>query len=366
MATLASGLTLMWLGRQIDRVELRLFTGLVLAGFTAACFLMAWAPAVPLLGLALFGLRLGGQGLMTHIAFTSMARYFDAGRGKALSFVPLGHALGEVLFPLLAVAAMAVIGWRLSWVAIGLVTAGVMAPLLFWLLRGQGRRHALYQARLANGDGHREQAPVRHWSRGEVVKDPRFWLLLPAVLASSFIITGIFFHQVHLVETKGWTLAWFASGFVVYAGTSLVAALAVGPAIDRAGAGWLIPLYLVPLGLGLLVLTFMDAPAAAMLFMLMGGLTAGTSQTVTTAMWAELYGTLHLGAIRALIAALSILASALSPVTLGALIDLGVSMEALTGLCFAYVVAAIALVVPVFRREVRSLLARVRLPARPR
>lgn len=360
MATLASGLTLMWLGRQVDRLELRLFTGLVLAGFTAACLLMALAPVVPLLALALYGLRLGGQGLMTHIAITSMARYFEAGRGKALSFVPLGHALGEMLFPLLAVGAIAVLGWRGSWLTIAVLAGGVLAPLLFWLLAGQNERHARYLERSGGADGLQTAGLRRHWSRPEVLHDPRFWLLLPAVLSSSFIITGIFFHQVHLVESKGWTLAWFASGFVVYAGTSLIAALAIGPLIDHASAARLMPFYLMPLGLGLAVLTVSNAPMAAMAFMLLGGITAGINQTVTSALWAELYGTLHLGAIRALVAAFSVLASALSPVMLGALIDLGVRIETMTALCFAYVVVAIALMVAVFRHEVRSLLTLVR------
>ena len=73
LATLSSGLSLMWLGRQIDKFDLRLYSLCVSAALIAACFVMAAVPSVVVLCLAIFALRLAGQGLMTHTAVTSMA-----------------------------------------------------------------------------------------------------------------------------------------------------------------------------------------------------------------------------------------------------------------------------------------------------
>ena len=69
----------------------------------------------------------------------------------------------------------------------------------------------------------------------------------------------------------------------------------------------------------------------------------GTQGTVTGALWAELYGVDHLGAIRAMVAALMVFASAGSPVSMGWLIDAGVSIEAIAVMCLGYLVVAITL-----------------------
>ena len=111
LATLASGLSLVWVGRQIDRVDLRLYTGLVCAGLVASCWFMALVPSIAALVLALFVLRLTGQGLMGHTAITSMARYFDKGRGRAIGIASLGHATGQAVFPLVAVGLIAYGGY---------------------------------------------------------------------------------------------------------------------------------------------------------------------------------------------------------------------------------------------------------------
>ena len=87
------------------------------------------APPGRTLLFALFAMRLTGQGLMTHTASTSMARYFERGRGKAISIALLGFPAGQAALPPLAVAAAAVVGWRVTWVGAGTVLAVVLVPL---------------------------------------------------------------------------------------------------------------------------------------------------------------------------------------------------------------------------------------------
>ncbi len=65
--------------------------------------------------------------------------------------------------------------------------------------------------------------------------------------------------------------------------------------------------------------------------------------TALTALWAEIYGVRHLGAIRSLVMSLSVVSSALGPLVMGALLDAGVSVEAICGLFALYCVAATGL-----------------------
>lgn len=344
-ATLASGFLLIWGGGLIDRVDLRLFALGVLAGLALAATAAASAAGPLTLALAVFLLRFFGQGLASHTAATSVARYAaPAVRGKAVSLAAMGFPAGEALWPVVVVAAIAAYGWRETYGGAAALVLLVFLPLALLLLASHGRRHAeLVSRTAADGD-----AAMRQWSRGEVARDPVFRRILIAAMAPSFIVTGVLFHQVHLVETKGWDLAAFAAGYIGYAACQIGTALVAGPVIDRIGARRTARFYLLPLAVGLVVLAAFDPLWSGYLFLMSAGATAGFSSTLLGTLWAELYGVRHLGAIRALVTACSVVASALSPVLLGALIDLSVTVEALALGCAAYAALGMAILARLF------------------
>jgi MFS family permease len=112
VATFASGMSLIWLGRKIDHVDLRVYSLATCAGMIFATLFIASIPAGGFLFLAFYLLRLTGQGLLSHIAVTSMARYFDRNRGKAISIAAIGSPIGEAFLPIIVVTLIATLGWR--------------------------------------------------------------------------------------------------------------------------------------------------------------------------------------------------------------------------------------------------------------
>lgn len=333
---------LIWAGRKIDSIDLRPYTVAVCVGLAVACFGMAVVGSAAALVAVIFGLRFTGQGLLSHISNVSMARYFDAHRGKALSVASMGNPMGEALFPTLAVVVIAAVGWRNMWLGIGLLMLLVLTPFALWLLKGHGERHRRL-SETAMSTETSNTTPIG-WSRRQVLGDARFYVILPSFLAMSFIGTGFFFHQVHLTQSKGWDLALFAGFFIVYAVGQTLAALATGFLVDRYDARRLMRVYLFPATIGLSVLAVFDAPWTGAVFMAFMGLTSGAVAVVHGAIWAEIYGITHLGAIKALGAALMVLSSALSPPIMGLAIDAGVSMENIALACIAFIVFAAALV----------------------
>ena len=204
--TLLSALVLPWSGRQLDRFDLRHFTlavsiGLTVAclamastagvGLTVACLAMASTAGVVWLIAAVFLLRQFGQGLMSMTAMTSMARYFDANRGKAISIGALGLAIGEAGLPFFTVLAIGAIGWRPTYVVTGVIVALAVAPAVYWLLKGHGERHRrhleLHHAPVLATNG------GRSWTRAEVLRDTRFYLLMVGMVAPSLVMTGMIF-----------------------------------------------------------------------------------------------------------------------------------------------------------------------------
>lgn len=321
--TMLSAVTLVWAGRLIDHMKLARFAVIVLLGLAGMSLLMGAAWSIPALGASIYGLRLFGQGLASHTGITAMARYFEAERGRAIGIASLGHPVGEFLLPLLVVAAFAVIDWRTLWTGTGIALIAT-APLIFLLLRGHDARDlALREKRRAEGTVAGDR------TLGGVLRDPGFWLRLPALAAPSFIFTGLIFHQVHLADSKGWPLELMAASFTLFAIGSVVTMITTGPVVDRLSASRLTPLFLAPLTVGCLVLFATNSPLGAPVFMALLGLNGGVTFVLKGALWAELYGTTHLGAIRSFDQAVMVFSTGLAPAAMGLLIDGGVSMEAI-------------------------------------
>lgn len=350
LGTLASACLLLWLGRLIDRVDLRAYTAAGCIAYVCAGLWLAFAPALPvLLFVGMLLLRLTGQGLFSHIGVTSMGRYFDHARGRAIGFANMGFPAASFAMPIAGVALINAIGWRHAWLTIALLLGFVVLPLLLWLLRDHGERHRAWvagveQARIA------ADPEERDWLLHEVLRDPRFYRLLPAVLTPPFVFTGLFIHQAQLVAAKGWTMEWFAFGFMLHSLTAIVATLLFGWLVDLRGGHRLVGYYLLPLALGLLALALGDQPWIALVFMLLAGVTGGAALTIVGALWAELYGTTHLGAIRSLIWALVVFTTAAASAVVGGLLDAGIPAAAIAGGCGLFAVAASVLAWPGGRR----------------
>jgi len=252
-----------------------------------------------------------------HRGLAATGRWFAANRGRAVSLVTLGHNAGEAVFPFAFVAVAAALGWRNAW----LVAAAVLVIVALPAIAALTARERSPQSDAPDATA---IAP-RDWTRGEVLCDPLFWVLLTGVLAPPFIGTTIFFHQVYLVELRDWSLPVFASSFAVMSVTTIVFVLIAGALIDRFSATALLPVFLVPLSLACLALGLLDAQWSAFVFMALLGVSYGFSSTLFGAIWPEIYGTRQLGAIRAVIVAMMVFATAVGPGLTGALIDLGVS-----------------------------------------
>ena len=327
IGTLASATLLPWTGKQIDRFDLRAYAAAVCALLAGACAFAAFTPSAVALVVTIFLLRHGGQGLMSHVAITSMGRYFEVNRGRAIGFSTIGYAAGEAVLPFVAVTAIALVGWRWTYaVAAGLLAFAVI-PAAMWLLAGHPERHRRYLDGLGSSPNGRAGGARWSWTRRDVLRDPRFYLLQPGLLAPSVALTAMFFHHLSVADAKGWSHEWITGSYVVYAVAAVATSLSSGPIIDRIGAVRLVQFMLWPMVAGLALLGVVDQPLVAWPYLGLIGVTVGIVLTGVAALWAEIYGVEHLGAIRSMAAAFGVFGSALGPVIMGALMDQGVHVN---------------------------------------
>jgi len=321
-ATLASAACIPFLGRLLDVVQAHHMIALVVPILAGAALLAGYASSLTALILAIFLLRLFGQGMMTHIALTMTGRWFVAQRGRAVSLVVLGHQGGEATIPLAFAALTIAYGYSVGWLAAAIVLLVVGLPFAFWCYRNP---------RVPHRESSRETTTspqVRSWTQKEVLSDPIFWALLLGVLAPAFIGTTIFYHQNYLTALHNWPQKLFAMSLMIMALTTVGCALITGVVIDRFGASSILPYFLLPLGGACFVLAYSGPEITLFIMMLLLGISYGIASTLFGSLWPEIYGLANLGAVRSVTVSAMVLATAVGPGVTGTLIDYGMSLPA--------------------------------------
>lgn len=341
VATLGSAATLILLGHWIDHMRLVHYSAAVVIGLSIACLAAGSARGPATLFVAIYLLRLTGQGLMTHVEATATARMFSAQRGRALSITALGGPAAEMIFPPLAVAGIAVIGWRPTYYLFGGVALLIVLPLTQWLLRGIPR-----PPKPPVGD----RSPWRELAGGLALlaRSRYVWAVLPAAGLFPFAITGIVFQITTIAEDRGWSLELVAIAFPISAVTQVIGLMASGPLIDAISARRLFLFQSLPLIAGMAILAGFSGGWALFLAFGLIGLSGGLTRTTSTAMWAETFGTEKLGTIRSAVVMYMVLTTALAPFLFGALLAAGVSV---TGVLVLLLLVGILAVIPPFAAD---------------
>jgi len=319
-ATLGSALCLPFLGRLVDLIPAHKMIALVMPVLAGATLMAGYAPSVTVLVIAIFLLRLFGQGMMTHIALTATGRWFVVERGRAISLVVLGHQGGEATIPLIFATIAIAYGYKTGWLVGAAALLLIGLPFAFWAYRQAREPHAR-DAKSVKALRH-----VRSWTRREVMRDPVFWVLLTGILAPPFIGTTIFYHQNYMTALHDWPPQLFALSLLVMSLTTVGCALITGALVDRFGTPAILPYSLLPLSLSCFALAFSGPPATLFVVMILLGISYGISATLFGSLWPEIYGTAYLGSIRAITVSAGVFATAAGPGLTGTLIDRGIEL----------------------------------------
>ncbi len=335
LATLVSAFLLIWFGKLIDKIDLRIYTFIISLGLSLGCIGMFFLTKnLFILFLIILSLRFFGQGAMTHTSITTMSRYYHADRGKAISIGEFGGIFGFITFPLIAVLLIKIFTWKFTWLFAGISILIIFIPMYFYLLKDQSSRHKEF---LNKTD---ILSLKKNWRRRDVIVDKKFYIYLPISLAPSFITTGLVFHQVFIAANKGWNMELLASSFVGLGIFSIIGLLFGGPFIDKMNTKKITPFYLFPMLIGILILMFFDHYIFIFPYMALLGLSMGLGAPFMGSLWAELYGVKNLGAIRALLHASMVFASALSPFLIGLAIDYNFGYFSIALFCIVLIICS--------------------------
>jgi MFS family permease len=331
--TLLSAVVFFYSGKLIDAWPLRSFVGVTVVGLVVASITMALSYHVWTLVVALFLLRHFGQGLSTHIGMTSVSRSYSHHRGVAVSISQLGLPFGESIMPLIAISLMLWVGWRETWLVFAAIILFAALPVVLWLTRFEPISMESTAGQVQAG-------------RGAVLRDPRFYGVMPLYIAPAFLLTGMFFSHTALIASRGWSLQVLAQAFSLYAGCKIISSLISGRIVDAVTARRFQPFAAIPLMLAFGVLALPDiftSETSLYIYLALCGINLGMAAPISGGLWPEMYGTAHLGAIRSMTGPVIILSTSIAPVLFGFVLEHGISFSALAQAAIVYMMLAMIL-----------------------
>ncbi len=337
-ATLLSSFLLIWVGKKIDDINIFKFALLVTLLLSFSCYFFSKISSILILFIAIFLMRFSGQGMMSHTATTTISRYFTKSRGKALSTGWFGLSSAEFVLPVFMIYLLTVIDWRLIWTYISILILLFLPIISFILIKKLN-----FDSREELSENEKKLTNIKNWTRSEVLKDYRFYIVCMNMLAMPWIATGVFVYQSFILSSKGWGQYVIAQSFMVYSVASVITLFLAGFLIDKFTSRKLLIYMNIPLLLSAGVLFYFKSPISSFFFLGLIGISNGLANVLGSSTWAEIYGVKHIGSIKALTTALMVFATAFGTALFGTLIDKGLTIENISIISGTYIFLSIVL-----------------------
>ena len=338
-ATIFSSVLLVWVGKKIDEYQIIYYSFFVIILLFLSSLFFSLINNIYFLIIGIFFMRFSGQGLMSHTSTTTISRFFDKSRGKALSTIWLGLSSAEFILPVLVTYLFVIYSWRTVWQCIAIIII-IFLPLVIF--------NTIKNIKLDTREKEKSSkisSKIKSWRRREVIKDYRFYIVSLNMLAMPWIATGVFVYQSFISSSKMWNIYTIPKAFMVYSVASIITLFFSGFLVDKFSSRKLITIMNIPLLLAMFVLIYNHHEFSAYIFLGLVGVSNGLANVLGSSTWAEIYGVKFIGSIKALTTAFMVFSTAFGTAVFGLLIDNGFSIENIASIGAIYIVFSLTLLI---------------------
>jgi MFS family permease len=163
-----------------------------------------------------------------------ISRWFDRHRGLALGLTMLGIGTGAILMPFFAQRLIAMLGWRSTYMVIGMLVLVVSVPIVAFFLKESPKESGL----LPDGASvprniEQEQNSEEGLSWWEARRSATFWLMVSALFLVGASVHGCVLHLAPLLSDRGLSPQRVALAVTVLGTALMIGRVASGYLLDR-------------------------------------------------------------------------------------------------------------------------------------
>jgi sugar phosphate permease len=328
IGTLTGAVALPFIGRRIDQQGPRSVVVMVALLFGLACIYMGMVVGGLMLLFGFMLIRMLGQGSLALVSNYTINQWWLRRRGMAIGMAGVLMALfGMGLFPNLLNWLIGQLGWRATYVTMGLVLIFVMAPIGYLFYRSRPERYGLLPDGAASPGTHRGQnaAPEiieEEWTLAEALRTPAFWIVASGLASVAMLATGLTFHMVSIFEDNQLSADAAAAVYVPIAIVSAAVNLGSGLLVDRMPVRFLLSGALFIQASALIMAQSLNSVPMALAYGAALGVLFGMIRTLSSVIWPTYYGRRYLGSITGVTTTISVAGSALGPLPMGVARDM--------------------------------------------
>jgi MFS family permease len=353
-ATIIGSSGALGVGYAIDRVGSRaVLTGVLVALGSVVCF-MSMARSYLELALWITLTRALGQSALSVASLAIVGHWFVRRIDRAMAIYSVLISVGFMAaFPLVG-ASVQRWGWRIAWMAIGVSTLALLAPLAFLVVRRSPESIGLLpdgETSLRTAEDRREEhAALAGYTWTAAIAMPSFWVFAIGTALYGLVASGIGLFNESILAERGFGANVYYQTLAVTAMTALAGNFLGGWLSARVALGRLMAVSLFILAAGVFALPYVRALTHVVLWATAMGLGGGLVMVLFFSVWGRVFGRLHLGRIQGAAQALTVVASAVGPLLLAWCLEWTGSYAAmfqiLSALILAVAVAALLVSLP--------------------
>ena len=305
---LVNGLSQPFVGRLFDTLGGRKVILASLATFGLMTILLGLTNHIVFL-IVVFGVLMSIAGSGTSLTTTSalLSRWFQRRRATVLSLSTAGASAGGLLLVPLAMAVLQQTGWRMTWVALGVLALVVAWPLACIFLQDDPTDLGLLP------DGDQPSAESRQVDPARAAAGPLeadtwrvalrswpFWQLTGAYFVCGFTTAILTTHFIPYAIDRGLAPSTAATALGVMNGLNVVGVIVMGMLADRCGRKNLLALVYAARGGAYALLLLAPDPWGLWGFAAIAGFSYWATAPLTTSLTADVYGLKILGTLSGL------------------------------------------------------------------
>lgn len=347
----ASAVTAPLVGGLVDRFGARwllpvaaVITGGAMVGL--ASIQAEWQLIVLFMIMGFVGLS-GPGAIVTMVPVT---KWFVHRRGVALAITSIGGPLGGLLFMPLTQLFIDTSGWRMAWIQLAVLGAGLIIPLAWLFIRRQPEDLGLRPDGQASMPSSTTASPglvvdERSWSRAEAFRSSTFWRLVIVFSLSMLAISTVGFHRIPSFMDRGLDPRLIALATALDAAASGVSSFGMGMLARRIPVRFIGAAGLLALILGSLLTIRADNHPIMFASMILFGLGIGSVILMQGLLWADYFGRGHQGRIQGVVTPITLITGGIGAPAAGYMHDLTGSYTSIWLVAVALLVMSAVLLV---------------------
>jgi MFS family permease len=320
LSTVGLTLTVPGIGRLVDRFGARrvIVPAALLFGLSVLSLSFLSASLWHFYGIYLL-MGVVGSGTTPVPYAKVISRWFDRNRGLALGLAVAIMTVGGSIMPSLAQAFIAGVGWRQTYVLLGLLAMGVTILVVGFFLKETPEMMGLGP----DGESVRQAAMSKQGGRekglsvSETWQTSTFWLMVGAVFLMSVSFHGYIIHLVPLLTDRGLSAQSAALAASLAGGASLAGRIGIGYLLDRFFAPYVAVWFFCGFALGIALLWSEAAGGLVFVAVVLVGLGVGAELDFMPYAVSRYFGLRAFGEIYSYIFAAFTLGGVIGPLLMG-------------------------------------------------